>query len=480
MSRERSIEPPAADADGLAQEAERPLSPVEFEAYVAAPLTPDEWQNESDLIRWFRTRYPTPEDRLRYARQTARRLVRPRPARVIDKESYRNAAPDPASLLFTPLAGPLAGARITVARSGSFRIEADGLLPEPLFERNVALELPCGQGLLRIEDASQRSRSLTVSGTSFGAVIEGEALTVTLRGKQAPRKPVWRCHIDVDPTIGKRILFPGWLEDVEGRGRILGRLPLAAGDFNLELLLIDPAGPVVIESTEQALDLNRFARHTIRLRVLLSYLTGYDFRGDFAYVLVDAEDGSVAEIQWKRGSTMGHHFTPPIPCDWSSFRRAREALGLDANARPMEPAIISRCLQQFLAQPDLAKPITYLLSALHAPIEIAGALTAIALECLVSSPAGERLPEHHGVPLSEDERAAISTDLHDYIHRGGILDSVDRPSSEWNACVRSHRLLYTAVNKLLLRRLGYLGPVNDWGSTPADSLDPSFTLICPI
>ena len=85
--------------------------------------------------------------------------------------------------------------------------------------------------------------------------------------------------------------------------------------------------------------------------------------------------------------------------------------------------------------------------------------------------------ERYGVPLSEDERAAISSDRHDYVHRGGILESVDRQTAEWHSAVRSQRLLYTAVNKLLLRRLGYSGPVNDWGATASDSLDPKFTLI---
>jgi len=53
--------------------AERRLSPEEFRATLAIPLGADEQERARSLIRWFRRRYPTPAERLAYARRTYRR-----------------------------------------------------------------------------------------------------------------------------------------------------------------------------------------------------------------------------------------------------------------------------------------------------------------------------------------------------------------------------------------------------------------------
>ena len=64
---------------------ERQLSPEEVRAALAVPLAVPlgeaEEEESRSLIRWFRRRYPTPADRLAYARRAYRRWVaaRPRP-----------------------------------------------------------------------------------------------------------------------------------------------------------------------------------------------------------------------------------------------------------------------------------------------------------------------------------------------------------------------------------------------------------------
>jgi hypothetical protein len=49
--------------------AERTLTLEEWRAQLQAPLRPDEQENMRALIRWFRRRYPTPAERLAYARR---------------------------------------------------------------------------------------------------------------------------------------------------------------------------------------------------------------------------------------------------------------------------------------------------------------------------------------------------------------------------------------------------------------------------
>ena len=52
---------------------ERILSPEEARAALAVPLGEAEEEETRSLIRWFRRRYPTPADRLAYARRAYRR-----------------------------------------------------------------------------------------------------------------------------------------------------------------------------------------------------------------------------------------------------------------------------------------------------------------------------------------------------------------------------------------------------------------------
>ena len=53
--------------------ADRQLSPDEVRAALAVPLGEAEEEESRSLIRWFRKRYPTPADRLAYARRAYRR-----------------------------------------------------------------------------------------------------------------------------------------------------------------------------------------------------------------------------------------------------------------------------------------------------------------------------------------------------------------------------------------------------------------------
>lgn len=56
--------------------AERELTREEFEAYVNAPVTPEEERNLQQLLAWFARRYPTASERLAYARRAHTRWSR--------------------------------------------------------------------------------------------------------------------------------------------------------------------------------------------------------------------------------------------------------------------------------------------------------------------------------------------------------------------------------------------------------------------
>lgn len=70
------MNPPHAVAR-VVLDAERQLSPAEFEAYVNTPMTDAERDETRALVAWFTRRYPTGADRLAYVRRAYRRWQRP-------------------------------------------------------------------------------------------------------------------------------------------------------------------------------------------------------------------------------------------------------------------------------------------------------------------------------------------------------------------------------------------------------------------
>ena len=78
------MHPPSAKALARAVAiANRTLTPEEFGAATAAPMTDEEREGILAIVRWFRRRYPTPAERLAYARRAYARWMtnRPRPER---------------------------------------------------------------------------------------------------------------------------------------------------------------------------------------------------------------------------------------------------------------------------------------------------------------------------------------------------------------------------------------------------------------
>jgi len=70
----KAFAPPSPKAIARIQAiAERTLSAEEFRDALAVPLGEAEEEEARALIRWFRRRYPTPGDRLAYARRAYRR-----------------------------------------------------------------------------------------------------------------------------------------------------------------------------------------------------------------------------------------------------------------------------------------------------------------------------------------------------------------------------------------------------------------------
>jgi hypothetical protein len=68
--------PTAELVERLRALSERRLSREEVEAALRIPITDSEREEILELVSWFRRRYPTPLDRLRYVRRAYRRWQR--------------------------------------------------------------------------------------------------------------------------------------------------------------------------------------------------------------------------------------------------------------------------------------------------------------------------------------------------------------------------------------------------------------------
>ncbi|HVY45233.1 MAG TPA: hypothetical protein VHB21_05100 [Minicystis sp.] len=67
-----------ADRERAARLLDEPLAPEEFARRVAEALAEtDEIARQAELVAWFRRRYPTARDRLRYARRKYAEWTRP-------------------------------------------------------------------------------------------------------------------------------------------------------------------------------------------------------------------------------------------------------------------------------------------------------------------------------------------------------------------------------------------------------------------
>lgn len=70
----RPVTRPTAEARARMRAlAERTLSAAEWKSALAIPLLEAEREEALSLVRWFRRRYPTPLERLAYARRAYRR-----------------------------------------------------------------------------------------------------------------------------------------------------------------------------------------------------------------------------------------------------------------------------------------------------------------------------------------------------------------------------------------------------------------------
>lgn len=518
--------------------AEQPLSTEEFQRYVEAPMTPEERENELALIRWFKRRYPTPGDRLAYSHHAAEDLLLPLElarCRRIDMNEYLGILPDLGQLEAIGESEPFTGCRFLIGWDGHWEVAnapphlAGGLLLDAP-ERDVILQSTSGR--LVLEGASVTHLGRSISPNEVYTAVKGVALGVRLErgGLGQGQRRFFRCYIKSERQ--RLDWLPCALGDFSGTWT-LSWLPLRVQDTALDLLFLAQGPYFVFETRSADLDEDRFTQLVTSARLLLTYLTGESLLGDSCVVVGDAVLGEARRFRWLQGlrrERRGHPYTP-IPVSWSSRCEAQETLGLPERMRDLDPAVLSRCLAKLDAQQKLGAVIDKLIECLHVSLGTMGALLAVALEGLIAVMLKSKefkqpslIAEERWDPtlkalletLNRAEKEHWSEDDREKAHTRFLkgLERLNDPSNQeklwapfdwlevhlrreekeaikdrnkllhgwipdlngrdWINVHRRERQLYTAINKLLLKYLGYEGPIMDWGESPPHEVPRAF------
>lgn len=431
--------------------------------------------------------------------------------------------PDLSKLELRVTGGALRDVVLHPAWSGEWRGDAGrrlGLDIRTQLGDEIAADSAHGQVTLK----KPRLRTMQMTGE-----VAGVSVGIELRSPDpAPQDAalVFRCFVKAPAQLGFAIHFPDRVIDEQKHRIDTAYLPLVYDGQPLDVFYMADGPYLVLESRDQRFDLERFRKVVNSARTLLSYLTAQRFDGESCDVLSTGNPERAVEVRWHAGRDRKAHFYRPIPCEWGEWVAASDKFKLAKGVRALDAAVLSTCLATFVSKPALITPVEYLLAFPDAPLGMRGALLSVALESLTDHMENEKLlatvkpledekwdplrkglerllaaegaswtpaqkgvlrqrllnansPTNRdklmrpftllGVPVEKLELDAIN-ERNTFLHEGTILDPkvLEDDPEGWRSAYLVEMRLFTAVNKLLLKYLGYVGPYIDWGAREFD------------
>jgi hypothetical protein len=520
MSEQRNL-PSPEDVARVREAAERPLSREEFLAWINTPMGDEEKEEALSLINWFTRHYPTPAERLAYVRRIAPCWKGPpaiEPTKEVDPDAIVGALPKLAEVQAKATAGVFSDRLFDLDENGDWKTKGPGFFDISSFpQQDIELESSVGRFILEGAFITHQSGfDLTYRGTSNRVRC--------VRAPLAPDEPrVFRTLVRIREKSWDDIAFPRVITYSARRGTAIALLPLRGTTYTLDLFYLREESYLVFESSQPGLTREQFDRLSIRARLLLSYLTGRACIGPAIDTISSARTGEWNEAWWYEGRRVAPH-SEAIPVTWRECRQAATLFDSTRSFNALESTTLSKCLETYLREDELIWPIEYLLHFSSMPGEVQGAALCVALESLTTflerrgllSPAlpllesgpweslkanllallkaEKDLPQEAlnilreriiglnrpantdkllrgfnilGIPLSPEETRAIEH-RNRLLHSGRLLDPAAREKkpAAWRETQQVEMRLFTAVNKLLLKYLGYQGPIIDWGATP--------------
>jgi hypothetical protein len=279
--------------------------------------------------------------------------------------------------------------------------------------------------------------------------------------------------------------FPDTVIDLETEGKHKGLLPLTLSNSAIDVFHFQDRNHsyFAIETLQSGLSHDDFYVTTRAVRFLLSYLTGKPIFGDICEVIA-TESGIVNELQMYPAinGNLPDDFFPPIPLEKRVRESANGAHPEFKDVEPLEPAIVSRCLENILKQPELLVSIQYLIEFSKVILELRGVLLTVAMGNLIDGARDEsdilKPFNDLGINLTDEEAEAVKQG-EAQLQTGRFLSpgDLDQDSKKREETFKGEMTLYTAINKLLLKKLGYSGLIIDWGATVRNRNEPKFTKI---
>lgn len=447
----------------------------------------------------------------------------------IDTDELRNLLFDFSTVHAVAETGALAGCPFQFSNDGSW--EATPASPKfdmEGFREDITLSSTKGKFTLKKAVATRFEWN---SGKVLGVSTQ---LSLLVADKQEDEAIVFRRFVKCNADITNRVTFPDCIVDPKTGMVAVSLLPIKTASITLDVFFWKEASCLIVEASTPGMDLERFRNTSGATCLFLSYLFGEPFDGD-SFETVSRPNKELLEMHWFKGRSRSKSIYAPIPVAWAAWCLAKKQMSIPDDRRALDPEITSECFAKFMEKSALTTAIEYILMFPHAPVEMRGALLSVALESITdhflkegliktkkpiddalwkilckslldqledskyglndeqkqilrvriqngNSPTNaDKLTEPFkvlGVVLSQQELDAIKL-RNDFLHEGRILDVavVEGDREAWRKAYMVEMCLFTAINKLLLKYLGYKGPVFDWGAKPMLSTTPVFVEI---
>lgn len=339
------------------------------------------------------------------------------------------------------------------------------------------------------------------------------------------------------PKQLQNIVFPDWLRD-SADGREFSELLQLDTDFGkIDIYYANTGMRLVVECVLPGSKKDDFHSITGGVLLLLGYFFGVSLDTDGGEIVTSTEGRELILSRIFPGRNHTDSGYAPIPSHHQNWIAAKEQLKIEKSIRALEPSILAPPINKYLNEPQLVHVFEYLMFFPSAPVEMRGAILSIALESLTSCLVKKGLlaftnpvedekwprlqeslfqhllkelpadtPEETkelfkakiknlnspsnrdkltkpfrvlNVELTPDEWKALKA-RNPLLHRGRYFSDEQLEQADedaWKEPYKMEMCLYTAINKLLLKYLGYTGPISDWGAKDPHSAKLTFTRI---
>jgi hypothetical protein len=411
---------------------------------------------------------------------------------------------------------------------GGWQISTDGFVGLDALDMREEIKVASSVGEFRIEKPYP---SRAVLGQLSGRAV---ALHFESGLERTDRHIGFRTFIAAERS-DTDLLFPASYHDPAMKfvGQYLLPLDVPAGKVDVFFLKDGPFW--VVEMSGEGVTAEIFTRVGTETRRLLTYLTGIRLDSDQCDVEYDVYTEQPLAARWSTGTQTRSSQYTPIPVHYAIWMQAREEFAIQGMQGALVPEAISKCLATYLTNPDLHVAIEYLLAWHHQKVEMRGVFLSVALEALTDHLQKKQLINKEklldkvswsalrdallatteassatrnddqnkvlrdrignlnnatnaqklkrgfaafGLNLSPEQEEAIKK-RDKFLHEGRILRSEERAATPepWKIPYQVEMHLFTAISKLLLKYLGYAGPVLNWGMMPVERFEPKFDMI---